>query len=255
MSNSKLHNFLDKHALPTSFTGTSTHIILIGTSKGFLLKNIDTDNVIEYWCESGATTQRLVDILESRIQHTVSKHRHVAFYLWAGTCDLSVKRGKYIHLRSSDNSSVNNICLQYNRAVEIVHDYNQTIKLIDIPTFSLQLWNKVKCHPDPLSFKHDDLLLDHQVLSLNSHIVEINTKLGQNTLRFSFDLVKRRKDVNHVRHSYYFNRLYDGVHACRLLNQVWLRKIKLDICRNFVFSNTSDVVDIFVNEQDLLSIL
>jgi hypothetical protein len=67
-------------SLDQSFTHKA---ILLGTSKGFILKRADQTGFVEYWCKSGGTTQDLVNILQSRIANAVQKFHRIVFYIWA----------------------------------------------------------------------------------------------------------------------------------------------------------------------------
>jgi hypothetical protein len=62
-------------------------------SKGYTLRNacLRNDFPLETWCISGATTETLVDLINSRIRKAVTRHYKIIIYLWAGTCDLTIK--------------------------------------------------------------------------------------------------------------------------------------------------------------------
>lgn len=117
--------------------------------------------------------------------------------IWLGTCDISVKEGKFTKVRCWDNSVIDHILSQYHRAIEIVKQYpNTKVKFIDVPCFSVFSYNKFKGHTDPDSFKDQDKEICRQVEQLNSSIREINSSITERTLPFNSDIKRRRKDTN-----------------------------------------------------------
>lgn len=257
MSKSRLQSYLDRDVPRPAISLTHTPI-LVSDSKGFRLRQQDTENKIVYWCESGASTRQLVSVLENRILDATYTYKKIVFYFWTGTCDLSRKKGKFVYLCAPDDSVVEHICSEYSQAAEIVHRHGHTIKLIGLPNYSLQLYNKFKGHTDSLSFKVDDSLLDNQVVLLNTKIDELNRSFGQSSLKFQCDLIKRRKDTNRqtqVRHSYNFSNLYDGLHSNSLLSKVWVRKLYLDIDKTCIQIPACDIVQVHVNQSEIDQLL
>lgn len=257
MSISKLHAFLDTSVTRPTILLTHTPT-LVSDSKGFLSKQQDTENNMIYWCESGVRARQLVTTIENRILDATYTHKQIVFYIWAGTCDLSRKEGKFIYLRAEDNSAIEQIISQYDEAIKISHQYGHTIKFIEIPNFSLQLYNQFKGHPDSLSFKNDDSKLDEQIRLLNIKIQELNISNNQSTIKFNCDLIKRRKDKNRriqVRYSYNFSNLYDGLHSNSLLSKVWLRKLYLDTDKSCRQYSESDIVELHVPQSEMDELL
>lgn len=253
MSKAKLQSFLDRPQEKISEHLTHTPILL-SDSKGFLLQREESDRTIVYWCESGATTRQLVSLLEARVLDANFLYKKIVFYIWAGTCDLTYKSGKFIYLRSQSDDIVERVCREYSRAVTICQHYGHTIKFIGLPNYSIQLYNKYKGHTDSLYFKEDDTILDKQILLLNSKIDDFNNSLNQCTVKFHCDLIKRRKDTSRkqqVRYSYNFSQLYDGLHANQLLNKVWLKKLYVDINKTCVQFPSEDIVDLQVPQSEL----
>ena len=98
MSN-KLRRYIEEQPQqPTGFRYKTP--ILVSDSKGNTLRNACTkyDFPLESWCVSGAGTEELVDLIQKRIGKALKRHMYIIIYLWAGTCDLTVKSGKYIKL-------------------------------------------------------------------------------------------------------------------------------------------------------------
>ncbi|CAC5411912.1 unnamed protein product [Mytilus coruscus] len=101
-------------------------------------------------------------------------------YLWAGTCDLTYKRGKFIHMQHKNSASVDEILKQFNRAISIVQRYKKAdIKFVDCPLLSISQWNKAKGHKDPESFKNADSIITAQIKSLNKRIWNLNLSLNK----------------------------------------------------------------------------
>ena len=198
------------------------------------------------------STARLVSLLQTNIATAVDRLQKLVIYVCAGACDLT---SKFMYLRHPDHTSVDNICIHYRRLIDIVHSYRQIIKFIDVPTLSIQKYNQTKCHKNPSSFQEAEASLDRQVIDLNSRILDINSSIGHKALRFSAFLHKRRKDTGRrTRFSYHFEHLYDGVHACKLLNTVWLQKLTLDIQQSFSNVPAEDILNITVSDSELASL-
>ena len=58
----------------------------------------------------------------SRIRKAVTRHYKIIIYLWAGTCDLTIKERKFLKLKYKNNRAVDDIVDQYKRAIKIVLD-------------------------------------------------------------------------------------------------------------------------------------
>jgi hypothetical protein len=44
-------------------------------------------------------------------------------YIWAGTCDLTIKERKFLKLKYKNNRAVDHIVDQYKRAIKLVVDF------------------------------------------------------------------------------------------------------------------------------------
>ena len=197
--------------------------ILVSDSKGFTLRNFCKDRhfPIESWCQSGATTSQLVDIIEERLPKAIKRHHSIIIYLWAGTCDLTYKEGRYIKLRHKSFKSVNNILEQYRRAIKIIESYtNADIKFVDCPILSISWWNKFKGHRDPDSFKNSDSLVTKQVKYLNQKIWSLNHKLNKDSVKISKYFFRgRKRQGGNTRKSVTLSiNNKDGVHPGKLLS-------------------------------------
>jgi hypothetical protein len=61
-----------------------------------------------------------VDLIQERIEKATKKPRNIVIYLWSGTCDITVKVGKFIKLRHQNNKTIDLIVNHYRRAISIV---------------------------------------------------------------------------------------------------------------------------------------
>ncbi|CAG2255479.1 unnamed protein product [Mytilus edulis] len=218
-------------------------VILSDSKAKYLANTIDwsshPDNKIFWWWKSGADTETqftwLKDNLESKIQELSSQH--FTIYIWLGTCDLTEKTGKFIKLRSSNNERVNYICETYKQIYKFLSDY-PTIKVVflELPYYSIYLWNLFQQHPEPEQFRVQDRLLECQIAEVNKFIRETNILLRVHSPDFGLDLLKVRK--HHGRPPVYSNNygLYiDGIHPHPYLARLWLIRILLRIvedCQN-----------------------
>ncbi|CAC5393844.1 unnamed protein product [Mytilus coruscus] len=112
-----------------------------------------------------AKTADLVDQIENRLEKAIKRHYHIILYFWSGTCDFTIKQGKFIKLRhNQEHNTVNSILTEYKRAVTIVEKYpNVEIKFVDCPILSIVNYNKHKGHTNPATFKVEDFLVTRQI--------------------------------------------------------------------------------------------
>ena len=234
--------------------------ILVTDSKGYSLRDACTNYEfpLEQWCVVGARTSQLVNVIQERIEKALARHQFILIYLWAGTCDITYKKGKYIYLRHKSNHSVNNIVQEYYRAIDIIQKYpNADIKFIDCPILSITKWNRIKGHKDSESFKNDDSLATHQIKLLNKRIWQINSTLKKASVRVSryfFRCRKRQGKVSRKSVVLSINNK-DGVHPGKLLSLAITKHILLDTyieCYNIL--DESEYLQITVAEEEILSL-
>lgn len=255
----KLRRYISKQPqIPQGFRYKTP--ILVSDSKGFTIRNA-CDNYelpFESWCKAGARTSDLVDIIEERIQKAIYRHNQIIIYLWAGTCDLTIKEGKFIKLRQSGNKSVDKILDQFQRAINIVENYpSAEIKLIDCPILSIVKYNTSKGHQKPQSFRVDDFRVTEQVSQLNARITDLNNSLGKNTINISKYFFRNRKLKNGGKRKSIKisinNR--DGVHPGKLYSLAIVKQILIDTYRECYHTlQESELLQLRAEESDLLSL-
>lgn len=229
-------------------------------SKGFAIKRRIGLDFVEFLCEPGWRTAPAVDFLDNYLK--ANSNKKCLIYIWLGTCDISVKEGKFTRVRCWDNSVIDHILYQYHRVIEIVNQYpNTKVKFIEVPCFSVFAYNKFKGHTDPDSFKDQDKEICRQVEQLNSSIREINSSITERTLPFNCDIKRRRKDTNRrkgglpsIPVSYTFAAYYDGIHADADLALICTKRLTDDINLHCFKTLDEDILDILVQEEELSSL-
>ena len=232
MSKAKLQKFIDS---PINFQGVLIkQPILIGDSKGNYLKShsdlfAQFGFNLDFECRGGA---RFVDYyywLQSNLYKKVNKCGSIVLYIFLGTCDLTIRKGKFIELRhSSHDSAVSYLIYQIDRFRSFIARFpSVSVVFLEIPPYSIQEWNKSRGHRDPKSFLSQDLALYERLCSVNEHIKAVNDQKHFRSPRFNLDLRRTRKSKgdSHRRVSINFSCFKDGVHPNPLLARFWLKKI------------------------------
>ena len=234
MSLAKLNKHLARPDTPLGNNRIYTPAIL-SDSKGLYIKekifsNHPVNQHIEWWCKRGATTEQQYKWLKDNIRDKIETLGSIWLYVWLGTCNLTQKDGKYINIRSYDNSSVETVETNLQNIIDTVAQYPSCkLTILEIPTYSIVQWNKKHHHKNPDNFKDQDNLLDQQVYTLNNYIRQLITTLRTHSPIFTIDLQSHRK-VKSGKHPenrkyYNFNLYTDGIHPGHTLARYWLRKI------------------------------
>ncbi|VDI00542.1 Hypothetical predicted protein [Mytilus galloprovincialis] len=211
--------------------------VILSDSKGIYLQEVvnsqrHPENKLYFWCRRGVGVEEqykwLKDNLATKIQELDSNH--ITLYIWLGTCDLTEKRGKFIDLRSEDFTTVRHVCQTYKQIYEYLKDY-PTISLVflEIPYYSIYLWNERHDHASPEKFRTQDKKLEHQITEVNKYISQLNTLFHKNSPLFGLDLERNRKHRERSQASYNLNyALYiDGIHPIPELAKLWVIRIAL----------------------------
>lgn len=233
---SKLQKFVDT---PIHFQGRlRKQPILIADSKGNYLRTHSDlieqfDCRIEFQCRGGARFADYFYWLQSNLPKKVAQFGNIVLYIFLGTCDLTLRKGKYIELRHDSNAlAVSYLQYQIIRYLQFVsHFTSVSIVFLEIPPYSIETWNKSRGHRDPASFHSQDLLLRERILPVNKYIKEVNDRKLVKSPRFITDLLRYRKakGQNHSRTGITFANFKDGVHPNQLLARSWMKKIVLRV--------------------------
>ena len=130
-------------------------------------------------------------------------------YVWLGICDLTCKKGRFIELRHTDDSSaVVYLKDQVDKYLKLVASFpSVSIVFLEIPPYFKVEWNKSKGHRNPNSFQSQDLTLYGRI-----YIQEVNERKKFNSGRLHLDLIKYRKRKGHSIKRINYSPYKDGIH-------------------------------------------
>ena len=242
MSLSRLQKQLDFNSSVSGETHVLTKIpVVLSDSKARCVSNEVTRGVekeIKWWWKGGASTQSQFQYLKDNLELFLHQHQNIVLYLWLGTCDLTVKQGKYISLRSKDNLTAYELINTFKDIYKFIKDF-PTVELsfLELPPYSIYEYNKVHGN-DNQEFREDDKLLAGQIDIVNSFVRETNILLRKSSPKFSLDLENCKKSHNKPSaYSYRFSTFYtDGVHPIPPLAKLWLYRICKEIVKDCVES-------------------
>ena len=156
------------------------------------------------------------------------RHNIVHVHVWLGTCDITKKANGFIELRYEKTE----VLLSYLKdkfediilaILESRKKHKPTISLLEVPHYSLVLYNRSQKHEDPQSFYEADLKLAKQIDAVNQLIQKFNSDLATRSPKFSLHLTRptkgHKKGKGTNAHSHYnFKDVYiDGIHPSPLL--------------------------------------
>lgn len=97
---------------------------------------------------------------------------------------------------------------------------------LDIPPYSISLWNKSRFHRNSEQFKTQDFVLQERIVFVNDYLKSINSRRGYSSIRFRADLLHYRKKSSKSsnRSSINFNLYKDGIHPGLILSKYWARR-------------------------------
>jgi len=233
MSEHKLLKFLSKEV--TLSGGNRTHVpVVITDSKGSRLSPLCRsyiDSQIRWWFRKGRTTKQGLEWLRQNIHAKIAHLNNISLYVWLGTCDLTEYQPPFVYLCRNLDDIVLEVKSHIQDIVNLLQQYPACkLTFLEIPPYSIYLWNQKHCHTELQQFiAHDKQLLVH-ILELNRYIKETNDTLGTNTPKLSADIYHpnntSKKEKNRtVLDQYNFKLYQDGIHSGTLLSKVWLRKI------------------------------
>lgn len=225
-------NQLDKKIRYLESTQTNYHLqytpVILSDSNDRYIENeviSRAERKLEWWYDSSASANDQLQYLKDNIELKLQRSPRIFLYIWVRTCDLTVKEGKYIKLKSKDNDTVRDLVKVYREIHAYLSDF-PSVKLafLEVPYYSIYHWNKYKDHPTPEQFIQDDFKLVSQIYQANSFIRETNILLRKYSPQINCDLENCRKDRwGHSRYTVNFAKfLKDGNHPGPTLGRLWV---------------------------------
>lgn len=234
MSVAKLVKYLEKNSEVEPGAPPKKTLILVSDSKGCKLRNNVTTRLeqkIVFQCKPGRTTLQAKIHIQNNIQTWIGRYKKVLIVLWTGTCDLTSKTDKFIDLQEQNEDSVLSIISEYENISSYInekHKNNADIIILEVPQYSIEIWNSARGHEQPTQYKeHQEILID-RINRLNDGIRRINSRLTLSVAlpRFGLDLQKTHKSNKKLKIiKYAYGLLTDGIHAGTTLSKYWLRQI------------------------------
>lgn len=246
------HRVLKYNKRPTNFRGPLKYKpILLSDSKGNYLRQFsglieDEGYSIEFNCKGGLRFLDQYFWLRNNLRRKVHKYGYITLYCFLGTCDLTLKKTKYItnsqgkrikrsyiDLRhSSDAEAFTYIQAQIDRYVDFVSQF-PTVKIVflRIPLYSIQKYNKYLGNEDYTDYRQSDFRLTDRIALCNEYITEVNKSKGVNSPNFKKDIQNDRKanGTTGSRSSLDFSLYKDGLHPNADLAYCWMKKIVTQI--------------------------
>ena len=243
MSQGKIHKFLrDTENINDDLPRRTGTVVLYTDSKGFSVgRHVNNQKPLEagiVWrCREGLKTELGIEWFKDEL-HTLrenyARHGEIHIYFWLGTCDLTIKSGRYIFLSSTFRSYADRLIRRLNLLSNYCFRQNLPLTLLEIPIFSLREYNISVGHHFPHLFQDQDYHLRIEIERINEAIREINTSSHKVSPKFSLDLQRNRPSAGQTGRQYYTNyKLYrDGIHPKSDLARLWLRKLSIKVKRD-----------------------
>ena len=246
------HRVLKYNKRPTNFRGPLRYKpILLSDSKGNYLREfsdlIENEGYsIEFNCRGGLRFLDQYFWLRNNLRRKICKYGHITLYCFLGTCDLTLKKTKYITNSQGKNVRRNYIDLRHNSDAE-AYSYIQTqiqrfidfvsqfptvkIVFLKIPLYSIQKYNKYLGNEDYADYRENDFRLTDRIVLCNEYITEVNNSNGVKSPNFKKDIQNDRKAKGKIgsRSSYDFSLYKDGLHPNPDLAYCWMKKIVTQI--------------------------
>lgn len=236
MSNSKLKKYIEKNS---NLAGPDFSLVpvCITDSKGKYIQRTKTESVVQnriiWHCKAGLNSSTAEKWLKANISELRKRHGSFQLYIWLGTCDLTSKEGRYISLKPNSEEALEVLQNNYRKIKVLCQTNSVKVLFLQIPYYSIQIWNERKGHSQPDTFKPDDCTLTSLIDRANSFINDLNTQMSMCSPKFCQDMVRSRKAKNSAgRYSINFNLLRDGIHPGALLAKVWCISIVRRLCKD-----------------------
>ena len=238
MSLKKLQKYID-NPLEAPGGASKKKAVILADSRGRYIKCVsDTyqgSSDILWVIKPGLKAIMAQRWLNQNIHSLTHSYGSLHFYFWFGTCDLTEKLDRQINISNNVEQSANDLLDIYANLNEICCHTNCTFTLLEIPYYSISIWNKgkLKIHDIPTTYTEQDVALKTQIDRINCRIKEINKNNGYQSPVFNADLEKSRKTKGKdVRYSTDLRMLQDGIHPNTLLSKAWIKSLMKIIYRD-----------------------
>ena len=208
---------------------------LISDSKGKSLEraSYSIGNIVpicsKWWCKSGAKSKDTLNWIKVRSESDEIDENHTIF-VWLGTCDLTSK-GKNGEIRLNDrtNSAADQLINNYKQLVQILGLKTSKIIILELPYYSISIWNSKKTKTSKDIYTEEDKLLKNQIDYVNENIHQLNQERNVQAPYLNKDLLKYRSGGKKKKTSQYINwtHLPDGIHPAPLISRIWVLKLIL----------------------------
>ena len=210
--------------------------ILLTDSRGRNLQSqvvSDIESSIIWWYGSGWSSSQGLKTLKSDIDDALCRYGRIHVYVWLGTCDLTIKSGTKGQICLNPVHGGDNLMTNLKKISELARKRKFKVTFLELPVYSIRVYNEYMKHADPNSFYEDDKELQSRIRTINEYIVGLNESNQVNPTklpRFNVDLSNKRKNYGKKSRKYYtFGLLKDGLHPGDRLSKCWLRKICIKI--------------------------
>ncbi|CAG2220939.1 unnamed protein product [Mytilus edulis] len=242
MTEHKLEKYLKKTFNPPIGPSRLVPVVLSDSKARYLQSEckLSPEIDIKWWFKSGQTSTSGLAWLKDNLASKIGHLDNISLYVWLGTCDFTdySRCDKIITLKHNPEEAASQLINNLKEFATLLAEYpGCKITFLEIPIFSIYIWNRLHDHPDPNRFKADDNTLIKQILVVNDQIRALNNDHSSRSPSFSADIYhpiscNSKNTHRHGRDLYNFNLYLDGIHPKSALARVWLRKlahrIKLD---------------------------
>ena len=157
------------------------NVLLVGDSKIRHLNYEMADKTyLRMIWRSGANIDN--EYLVKQTDRYIRRYNNPAIIAWFGTCELTRvtdKHKKYIDLAPNFTNVVDIVVDKYRtyKHNRILAKSSTRIVFLCVPMYSMVDWNRKKGHPDPNSFKSNQIILEKGITDLNNALRELNAPL------------------------------------------------------------------------------
>lgn len=240
MSETRLNKFLER-PIDIPEGERKRKAVIFTDSKGSyvkaaknVLKEEQIAAEIEWDIHIGGTSNTILSKFSDHLDQLVKANGRIHVYIWAGTCDLTTKKGKFIYQNDDPIRAKKILVENLLRAEETVLEKESVrLTVLQVPYLSISKWNAYRGHKNPESFSEQDKSLKNHIDIINTVIQQINTRLGVRSPKFNLDVERSKKNKDTItKYSTNWGLYKDGVHPAKTLAAVWMRHITKEVIKD-----------------------